>query len=101
MDPTWQVVIGTSIGGLLIAVYGFYKDYVSTSKEHNESQVMATLSIVFGLSGLFLVVMGSAIGLILGFKSRKGKKYKALANIGIFLSFLTLLPWIAVFIWGP
>jgi uncharacterized membrane protein (Fun14 family) len=81
-------------------LYGFYKDYVTTSKEHNESQTMAKLSIVFGLSGLILIGLGSIVGLILGFKSKKGKKHKTLSYIGIFLSILTILPWIAVLVWG-
>ncbi|MDA3884871.1 MAG: hypothetical protein PF638_04680 [Candidatus Delongbacteria bacterium] len=101
MDSSWQVIIGTGIGGLLLALYGFYKDYVNTSKEDNESQTIAKWSIVFGLSGLFLVGLGGIIGLILGFRSKKGKKHKALSYIGIFLSILTALPWIAVFVWGP
>ncbi|MBN2789843.1 MAG: DUF4190 domain-containing protein [Candidatus Delongbacteria bacterium] len=98
MDPSWQVIIGIGIGGLILVLYGFYKDYLKACKENHENQTMAKWSIVFGLSGLFIIGVGSIIGLILGFISKNGKKHKALSNIGIILSILTLLPWIGVLI---
>ena len=100
MGPVWQVFIGSAIGGLLIAIYGFYKDLSNDSKRDNESQTMAKWSIFFGLSGIVLIGIGSIIGLILGFKSKKNIKHKTLSYIGIFLSILTMLPWIAVLVFG-
>ena len=100
MDPAWQVFIGSAIGGLLITIYGIYKSFAEDSIRDNESQTMAKWSIIFGFSGLILIGVGSIIGLILGFKSKKDKKHKALSYIGIFLSILTMLPWIAVLIFG-
>ena len=101
MDPTWQVFIGSAIGGLLITIYGIYKSFSEDSKRDNESQTMAKWSIFFGLSGIILVGIGSIVGLILGLRSMKNKKHKALSNIGIILSILTMLPWIAVLIFEP
>jgi Na+/proline symporter len=101
MDTFWQVVIGSGIGGLIFTIYGLYKSYLQESKEHNESQRLAKLSIIFGLSGLILVFVGSIIGLILGFVGMKGKKHKALFKIGIVISILTMLPWILVILLGP
>ena len=100
MDAFWQVVIGSGIGGVLVSLYLMYKSYTKESKEHNEKQSMAKASILFGLSGLFLVFAGSIVGIVLGFISMRGKKYKALSKIGIIVSILTALPWILVVLLG-
>ncbi len=100
MDTVWQVVIGSAIGGALISVYQLYKAYLKESKEHNESQRMAKWSVVFGLSGIVLIFLGSVIGLVLGIISIRGKKYKALSKLGILLSILTALPWLLVIVLG-
>lgn len=70
------------------------------SNAHNESQKMAKLSMIFGISGIIFIFLGSAIGIILGIISMRGKKYKALSKIGIALSILTLLPWLLVLTLG-
>lgn len=101
MDASWQVIIGSGIGVLLLTIFGFYRAYSRESQEHNEKQGMAKASILFGLSGLLLVGVGSLIGIILGFLSMHGKQYKALSKIGILISILTLLPWVLILILGP
>ena len=100
MDTFWQVVIGSGIGGALVSLYLMYKSYIKESKDHNEKQTLAKASIIFGLSGVILVFVGSVVGIILGFVSMRGKKYKALSKIGIILSILTALPWIFVVLFG-
>ena len=75
MDTFWQVVIGSGIGGVLLSLYNFYKSYLAESKNHNEKQTMAKASIIFGLSGIIFVFVGSIIGIILALISMKGKKY--------------------------
>ncbi len=101
MEPFWQVIIGTSIGAVLLSLYKLYKSYAIESKEHNESQKMAKWSIIFGISGIILMFIGSIIGIILGLISMKGKKYTTLSKIGIAVSILTLLPWLLVAVLGP
>ena len=100
MDTFWQVVIGSGIGGALISICSLYKQYLKESKEHNESQKLAKISILVGLSGIIIVFVGSAIGILLGVLSMRGKKYKALSKIGIVVSVLTALPWILVLVLG-
>jgi uncharacterized membrane protein len=73
MDPFWQVIIGTAIGGLLLNIYWFYKQYVTESKEHDEKQTMATWSIILGLTGIITFGITSIIGLILAFISMHKK----------------------------
>lgn len=101
MDPAWQVIIGSGVAGLLLTIFGIYRSYLRESKEHNEKQGMAKASIIFGLSGLILIGVGSLIGILLGFVSMRGKKYRALSKLGIFISILTLIPWVLVLIFGP
>jgi 4-amino-4-deoxy-L-arabinose transferase-like glycosyltransferase len=100
MDPFWQVIIGSGIGGLLLEIYLLYKSYARESAASNESQRMAKASIIFGLSGIILIFIGSIVGIILGLISMRGKKHKGLSIIGIIISFLTLLPWLMVLILG-
>ena len=100
MDTFWQVIIGTGIAGALLSVYSLYRMYVQESKEHNESQKMAKASIIFGLSGIILIFLGSTVGIILGVLSMRGKQYKALSKIGIAVSILTMLPWLLVLVMG-
>jgi len=98
MDPFWQVIIGSAIGGLLLEIYLLYKSYARKSVASNESQRMAKASIIFGLSGIILIFIGSIIGIILGLLSMRGKKHKGLSIIGIIISVLTLTPWILMLI---
>jgi len=98
MDSFWQVIIGSAIGGLLLEIYILYKSYAKKSKDSNESQKLAKASIIFGLSGIILIFIGSIIGLILGLISMRGKKHKGLSIIGIIISVLTLTPWILMLI---
>jgi len=100
MDPFWQVVIGSGIGGLLLNIYWFYKQYVSESKESDEKQSMATWSIIVGLTGIITFGITSIIGLILALFSMRGKTHRALSKIGISVSILTMLPWLAVIVFG-
>ncbi len=100
MDTFWQIVIGSGIGGVLLSIYGLYKQYSNESKEHNESQTMAKWSIFLGISGIIIAFLGSALGIILALISMKGKKYKALSKIGFAVSILTLLPWLLVVVLG-
>lgn len=100
MDAYWQIIIGTGIGGLLISIYGLYKQYVQESKEHKEKQTLATWSIIIGLSGIILAFVGSIIGIILSILSMRRKKHQALSKIGLTVSILTLLPWLLVVFLG-
>lgn len=100
MDTYWQIVIGTGIGGLLISIYGLYKQYVQESKAHNEKQTLATWSIIIGLSGIILAFVGSIIGIILSILSMRRKKHRALSKIGLLVSILTLVPWLLVIFLG-
>ena len=100
MDPFWQVIIGTATGGLLLNIYWFYKQYIIESKEHNEKQALATWSIVLGLAGIITFGVTSIIGMILAFISMRGKTHKALSIIGLSVSILTMLPWVAVIVFG-
>lgn len=100
-DTFWQVIIGSGIGGALLSLFALYKQYVQESKEHNESQTLAKWSIIVGLSGIILAFIGSIIGIIMAIISMNGKKYKALAKIGLTVSILTLLPWLLVVVLGP
>ena len=100
MDPFWQVVIGSAIGGLLLNLYWFYKQYVIESKESDEKQAMATWSIVVGLTGVITFGITSIIGIILAIISMRGKTHRALSIMGLSVSILTMLPWLAVIIIG-
>jgi len=100
MDPVWQVAIGGAVATILISLFSFYKSYLKESKEHNESQALAKWSIFMGLSGIILVFIGSAIGIVLAIISMSRNKYNALAKIGIAISILTTLPWLAVILFG-
>ena len=100
MDLIWQVALGGAAGTLLLGLFSLYKDYVKESKEHNESQALAKWSIALGISGIILVFVGSALGILLGIISISRNKYNALAKIGIALSVLSALPWLAVVIFG-
>ena len=100
MDALWQVVIGSAIGGAILSIYSLYKSYMKESKEHNEKQGLAKASIIIGLSGIILVIIGSLVGIVLGIVSMKGKKYRALSKIGIMVSILTMLPWLLVIVLG-
>lgn len=101
MDTSWQIIIGIAIASALISIFQLYRSYLRQSKESGESQKLAIWSIIFGLSSLILVGVGSLIGIILGLISMKGKTHKALSKIGIILSILTFLPWLLVIISGP
>lgn len=101
METTWQVLIGLGIGSVLVAIYGLYKDYVKESREHNESQRLAKISLVLGLSGIVLVGLGNLAGLIAGVIAVRRQQYKALAKIGILVSILTFVPWLMVMVLGP
>lgn len=100
MDTAWQVIIGSAIGGVLISLYKLYRSYLQESKAHNENQRLAKWSVIFGLSGIILVFLGSIIGLIFGIISVRKNKYKALSKIGITLSILSVIPWLLVIIFG-
>jgi len=100
MDFHYQVVIGTAIVSILITIYGFYKSYLKTSKEDNESQTMAKWSIIFGLSGIILAFVGSIIGIILALLCMRNKKHKGLSILGLSISILTILPWFLLLING-
>lgn len=101
MDTFWQIIIGSGIGGALLSLYSLYKSYLNESKENNEKQGLAKTSILFGISGIILVFLGSFIGIALSLIAMRGKKYKALAKIGFVVSILTALPWILVIVLGP
>lgn len=100
MDTAWQIIIGLGIASTLISIFQLYRSYLRESKESGESQRMAKWSIFFGLSGIFLIGLGSFIGIILGLISMRGKKHKALSKIGVAVSVLTLLPWFLVVLLG-
>ena len=100
MEASWQVFIGIGIASVLISIFRLYKAYIRESKESGESQKLAKWSIIFGLSGIVLVGLGSFLAILLGAISMRGKKHKALSKIGIMLGILTLLPWLMVFIGG-
>lgn len=100
MDAFWQISLSIAIFSLVYTIYKLYKSYMKESNAHNESQKMAKLSMIFGISGIIFIFLGSAIGIILGIISMRGKKYKALSKIGIALSILTLLPWLLVLTLG-
>ena len=90
MDPFWQVVIGSAIGGLILNIYWFYKQYVSESEKSNEKQTMATWSIILGLAGIVTLGITSILGAILALVSMRGKKYRALSIIGLSVCILTM-----------
>jgi len=100
MDVFWQIVIGTGIGGILYSIYSLCKQYVQESKTNNEKQILATWSIIIGLSGIVLAFVGSILGIIIAIFSMRGKKYKTLSKIGILISCLTLIPWLLVILNG-
>ena len=100
MDASWQVLIGTGIASGIIAIIALYRTYLRESKAIGESQKLAKWSIIISLSGIILIGIGSIIGIILGIVSMKGKKLRALSWIGIILGAITLLPWLAVMIFG-
>ncbi|RLD67767.1 MAG: hypothetical protein DRI84_01500 [Bacteroidetes bacterium] len=100
MDTVWQVALGVAAATLIISLFSLYRDYEKQSKEHNESQALAKRSIFLVISGIILVFEGNALGIILGVISIFKNKYNALAKIGIALSILTALPWLAVIIFG-
>ncbi|WP_346855620.1 DUF4190 domain-containing protein [uncultured Draconibacterium sp.] len=100
MDLFWQIVLGSGIGSALFSIYTLYKMYLTESKEHNENQKMARASIIVGLLGIIFVFLGSLVGIVLGFLSMRGKKYKTLSKIGIAVSILTALPWLLVIVLG-
>ena len=101
MESYWQILIGAGLVGVVVSVYSLYRSYVNESEANNESQTMAKWAIIFGLSGIILVFIGSLIGIVLSLISMKKKKYKALSKLGLFFSILTTIPWILVIIFGP
>ena len=100
MDPVWQVAIGGAAAAVLISLFSLIKAYSKESKDNNESQTLAKWSIFLGISGIILVFVGSALGILLGIISISKNKYNALAKIGIAISILTTLPWLAVILFG-
>ena len=96
----WQLVLASGAIGALVSLYNLYRYYKAESKLHNESQTLAKWSVLFGLSGIVLMFIGSAIGLLLGLIALPGRKYTALAKIGIVLSILTAIPWVMVLVLG-
>lgn len=100
MDEVWQVAIGSGIAGVLYSLYSLYRQYVEESKSDNEKQTLATISIIIGLTGIVTLGIGSVLGIILALISMNGKKHKALSKMGLFVSTLTMLPWLAVIIFG-
>lgn len=101
MEPFWQVVIGSAIGGLILNIYWFYKQYVAECEESNEKQTMATWSVFLGLAGIVTLGVTSIIGVILALASMRGKKHRALSIIGLSICILTIIPWVAVIVFGP
>lgn len=100
MDPFWQIIIGTAIGGALVNIFWFFKQYLKESKESGEKQTLAVWAIVLGLAGIVTLGITSIIGLILALVSMREKKHKALSIVGLTVSVLTLLPWLAVIVLG-
>jgi len=100
MDPFWQVIIGTGIGEVILNLFWLLKHYVIESKESGEKQTMAIWSIVAGLAGIITLGITSLIGLILSLISMRGKKHKTLSIMGLVVSILTMLPWLAVLVFG-
>lgn len=102
MNEIWAVVIGTSIGIIVITIYGLLKNYLSECKQDNESQKLAMSSMILSFSGIILFGITSLIGIILGIVALKRlNKHKALAIIGIALGFITISFWLFVIIFGP
>lgn len=85
---------------MILNLYWLYKNYKKESKKNDEKQTLATISIVIGLTGIVTFGIGSVLCIILALISMSGKKYKALSKIGVFVSILTMLPWVAVMIFG-
>jgi hypothetical protein len=100
MDPFWQIVIGTALGGAILNIFWFLKQYLRESKESDEKQTMAIWSIAAGLTGIITFGITSIIGLILSLTSMRGRKHKALSVIGLTISLLTMLPWLVVMVFG-
>ena len=88
MDPFWGVVIGTTIGGLLLEIWRTYRVY-KNEKSPDENQVLSRTSIVMGL--LFFVPFLCVIGLILGIIAYKRKNFKGFARVGILINSFVLL----------
>lgn len=97
MEPEWGVIIGIGIGGIIRELYLLFK--VSTSDDDTKTKggkKTAITSIVLGL--LVIIPFLSLIGLILGIYSFRKGGYKKLAILGIILSLLASILWIATFL---
>lgn len=92
----YQVLIGTSIGGLVIFLIRYIRDYLKEQK--GESQKLAITAIILGV--LIIIPFLGAIGLILSIISFKIKKNKSLSRVAIIVNIISLLPWLGVLIFG-
>ena len=95
----YQIILGTLIGGLIIALFRFINSYRKESKNKGESPRLAIVALILGL--LIIIPFASVLGLILALISLSIKKYKLLSKIALIVNLITLLPWIAVLIFGP
>lgn len=92
----YQVLIGASVGGLILFIISCIRDYLREQK--GESQKLAIISIILGV--LIIIPFLGVVGLLLAIISLFKKKNKALSKIAILINVLSLLPWLAVLIIG-
>ncbi len=92
----YQVFIGSAIATLLFGLIQWIKDY--SNNKDKEPQRLAFISIILGL--LIIVPFLSILGLLLAIISLVIKKNKRLSKVAVVLNILTMLPWIAVAVFG-
>ena len=92
----YQVLFGSSIAGLIIFIIRYIRDYLKEQK--GESQKLAVISIILGV--FIIVPFLGAIGLLLAIISFFTRKNKSMSKIAILVNILSILPWLAVLIFG-
>lgn len=94
----YQVLIGSMIASLVITLVKLINDFRKESKQKGESQAIAITAIVIGL--LIIIPFAGVPGLLLAGLSYYLKKTKTLSKIAIIVNLISLIPWIAVLIFG-
>ena len=94
----FQFLLGSLLVGLFISLLKFINAYRKESKLEGESQKLAVAAIIIGL--LIFIPFASAAGLLLAIISLSIKKFKSLSKIAIVVNVITLIPWLAVLIFG-
>lgn len=95
--PTeYQVLIGSLLAMLVLWLFRVINDY--RRNKDDEPQRLAFISLIMGL--IIIIPFLGAVGLVLALISLFIKKNKRLSKVALVVNTLSLLPWLAVVIFG-